>query len=100
MRTVFLSLTFTFAAAAQTATEENVERTLRFTHTSTPEDVQEIATVIRSVAEIRNLSIDTAQRSSSLRATAPQAALAEWLAAELDRPATQTVTPNAREYRL
>jgi hypothetical protein len=93
---------FVVAAATlgQNTGDNSVERVLRFQHTETVEDVQEISTVIRSVAEIRNISADTERRAAVLRGTSTQIALAEWLASHLDRSSGQAQTPTAQEYRL
>jgi hypothetical protein len=100
MRPTLVWLSAVWAAAAQSTTGEDIDRVLRFTNTETTADVQEISTVIRSVAEIRNVKVDSEQRSAAVRATAAQVSLAEWLATQLDRPAGQSDTPNAQEYML
>ena len=89
-----------FAAASIGAAQQDVERVLRFIHTETSVDLQEITTLIRSVAEIRNVTIDAAERKAVFRATGEQVALAEWLAVQLDRTASQSGAPNAQEYRF
>lgn len=94
MRTYTIPIAALLATAlfAQTA-EEN--RTLRITSAPTARDFQEVATVIRSLAEIRTLNADFDQRAITLQATPQQAALADWLARELDG------TPQApHQFRL
>ncbi len=92
-------------AAGQSATEHNIERVLN-THSETPQELTELATVIRVVTDIRDLSADAGQKSLALRGTAGQVAAAEWLISELDDPAKQPPRAEqiagsaAGEYRL
>ncbi len=60
------------------------DRTIRLTHTPSIQSQQELATVIRSIIEIRQLTVDPAERQISMRATGEQIAAAEWIAARLD----------------
>lgn len=71
---------------------------MRFAHTEPAQSIQEIATVIRFMTEIGQLSVDTTQRSLALRGTSGQIALAEWLFDELDRPRDQERV--GRKYRM
>jgi hypothetical protein len=100
MRLVCIGLVLAGVAVPQSTGGEDVERVLRFQNTETVRDVQEISTVIRSTAEIRNVSVDNDGRAATMRATAVQIGLAEWLASHLDRPAGQAQTQPAQEYRL
>jgi hypothetical protein len=89
---------FTGTMLAQAPAEPVLSRVLPFTHADSAPLFQEMATVIRSVGEIRNVSIDAAQRNFTVHGSAGQIALAEWLFNELDRsPGTQRAT--AQEYR-
>jgi hypothetical protein len=58
----------------------------------------EVATVIRTIADIQQVSADNEQKSLKVHATAGQIAMAEWLFNELDNPAVQTSVPH--EYRV
>ena len=97
---------FVSIASAQTPTEQSQDRLLYFTHAETIQDLQEIATVIRSMTDIRQLSVDAAQRTLALRGTAGQCTLAEWLFNELDKPANRQPAAQrlqnlaVREYRV
>ncbi|MGH9720247.1 MAG: hypothetical protein ACRD8O_08545 [Bryobacteraceae bacterium] len=100
-----LVITALFAAAAfgQPAADANQDRVFRFTHTGTVQDIQEIAATIRSMADIRQLSADTTQKTLTLRGTTAQVGLAEWLFYEFDKPASRPApSPGSatREYRL
>jgi hypothetical protein len=67
----------------------------------TVQHLQEAATDIRTVADIRRLFTYNAPSAITLRGTAAQIALAEWLVSELDQPANQPPrTPAPHEYRL
>src|SRR5947207_826898 len=91
MRTKFAALAITVLVApvtfGQAPAEPGVVRVLRFTRTDTVPGFQEIATAIRTIADVRQLSVDTAPRALALRGTAEQIALAQWLFIELDVPA-------------
>src|SRR5579872_2017832 len=109
MRTKAIELAFVvlFASAAfgQVPGEQIVDRVFHFTHTETPQGFQQIATVMRMVAGIRQLSVVEAPRVLTLRGTADQIALAEWLFNELDKPATgqpvqQVQNSIVHEYRV
>jgi hypothetical protein len=74
------------------------DRTLYLTHTPTVQQFQEVATVIRTIANIQQVSTDNDQKSVTIHATGGQIAMAEWLFNELDNPAVQTSVPH--EYRV
>jgi hypothetical protein len=71
------------SALAQQATA--IDRVLHFTSTDSPKNLVEITTLIRSVTDIPQASLDSAEKALSLRGTGAQIALAEWLFTNLDR---------------
>ncbi len=93
---------FACTAYAQTAPEPAVDRVFHFANGDTVQDCQEIATVVRYMADIRDASVDTAQKALAVRGTAGQVALAEWLITELDNRANRQAARNAapHEYRV
>jgi hypothetical protein len=70
---------FASMASGQAPAEVNLDRVFQFTYTERVQDLQEISTVVRSISEMRHVSSDTAQRSLTMRGTAAQTAVAEWL---------------------
>jgi len=64
---------------------DDVVRVIYPTYAATLQEFQEVATVVRSVAQIRRVFTYNAPRALALRGTAEQAALAEWLCNELNR---------------
>jgi hypothetical protein len=68
---------------------DNVVRVFYLTHAGTPQALQEVATLVRSMADIRRLFTYNAPRAMTLRGTADQIALAEWLVNELDNSANR-----------
>jgi hypothetical protein len=56
---------------------------LRLSHTD-PQNIQELATIARSTADIRELSVNAAERSITFNGTPQQNAIAEWLVPQLD----------------
>lgn len=97
---------FSLAAAAfvsfafgQTAADS---RLFEFKTAETVQQMQEMATVIRSIGDIREVSVDAEGKRFSMRGSAGQIALAEWLFNELDKPASTQPPADtaAREYRI
>ncbi len=74
------------------------DRVFYLTHTDTVQQFQEVATVIRTIANIKQVSTDNDQKSVTVHATDGQIAMAEWLFNELDNPAVQPSVPH--EYRV
>ncbi|MGA2133851.1 MAG: hypothetical protein ABSH50_16270 [Bryobacteraceae bacterium] len=67
---------------------DDVARVFDLANPQTPEQLQEIVTLIRSVGDIQRLFVCVRRRSIALRATTERVALATWLVNELDRPAS------------
>jgi hypothetical protein len=66
---------------------ENVTQVFYLGNTPTVKDFQEVATLMRTIAEIRRVFTYNVPRAMALRGTADQLAFANWLFDELDRPA-------------
>lgn len=64
------------------------ERAFNLTQAHTAQTAQEIVNVIRVVAGIRQVSLTDERKSVTVRGTADQVRLAEWLITALDRPST------------
>jgi len=82
------TLLFASVVSGQAPAEESVDRVFHFAHVETPQGLQEIVTVLRTVAEIQRIFLCNAPRSVALRGTADQMAVAEWLFNALDKPAS------------
>jgi len=74
---------------------DDVVRVFYMKHTQTVQDLQEAATLIRSMTGVRRLFTYNASRGIALRGTSQQMALPAWLIREVDSPASQE---GAREY--
>lgn len=85
------------AMFGQTPAGQMEERTMRLTYAGTAQDFQEIAALVRTITEIRNLSADYGQMSIKVQGTAEQVGLAEWLVQKLDRPLNEQ-TNDSSEY--
>ena len=77
--------------------DDDVVRVFYLTQTKTAQDIQEVATLVRSMGDIRRLLIYNAPRAMVLRGTAAQMALTEWLLHEVDSPSPNSA---ARQYQL
>jgi hypothetical protein len=93
-----------FAAMGQTPAEANLNRVFQLSHTETAQDLQEVAAVVRTVADLPRVSVDTERKSLVVHGPASRVSLAEWLVNELDRPASPAalaapgLSPVTREY--
>jgi hypothetical protein len=81
---------FAFAAWGQTS-----DKVFYFTHLETPQAMQEVSNAVRSIGDIRDVSLDAAERSLTVKGTADQIAIAGWLTAELDKSGT---VPGTRDF--
>jgi len=93
MRAILVLLAFTSLTFGQ-----DRDRVFYLTHTPTIQQFQEVATVIRTITDIKETSADNDQKSVKVRASAGQIAMAEWLFNELDNPAVQPSV--LHEYRV
>ncbi|MDX1980693.1 MAG: hypothetical protein SFV51_10515 [Bryobacteraceae bacterium] len=93
MMPLFLLIPAAFAQPAP------ADRVFRFAHTEAPQQLQEIATVVRSIAEVKDLAVNPAAKTLTVRADALQMGIVEWLLDELDRPVSPQAAPASREYR-
>lgn len=109
MRPVILGFVITCfsgsLASGQGPAEASLDRVYP-AHAETARDLQELVGVIRTMTDIQQASADTAGRAVTLRGTAGQIALAEWLMGEVDVPRSQPVVaqqsqrPAPHEYRV
>jgi hypothetical protein len=56
-----------------------------FTYAGTVQDLQEVATMIRTIAEIRGVAVYRPQKAVMIRGTAEQLAMAGWISSQLER---------------
>jgi hypothetical protein len=99
MRPIAFVFLISALVSGQPTVEPTVDRVLYFAHTESEQSIQEIATLIRTIAEIRAASADTAKRSLTLRGTSGQMGLAEWLFTQLDQPGPNP-SPAPHQYRF
>jgi hypothetical protein len=87
------------AMFGQGATQTTQERQFHLTRPASVQAFQEIVNGVRIVTEIRDMSTDNAQMSVTVRGTAEQIGLADWLVKQLDQPAGAPVIPVPPEYK-
>ena len=75
-------------------------RVLYTTHGQTPQNIQEMVNLIRTISDVQRMFAYPEQGSIALRGNAAQVALVEWLFHELDAPDPQAQNPAAYQYRL
>jgi len=90
MRAIVLGL----AVVSAVASAQDLDRTFYLTHTDTVQQFQEVATVIRTIADIPQAAVNNDQKSVTVQATAAQIAMAEWLFNELDTQTVQASVPH------
>jgi type II secretory pathway component GspD/PulD (secretin) len=89
-----MRLTSIAFAAIFFASFAHAQQTFDFTNKPSPKGLQEVATVLRTVANIQNLSIDSAAATVTVTATPDDLATAGWIIHQLD----QTVPANSAQY--
>ena len=97
MRIVTLGLALAAGlACAQTA--DLHERIFYFSEPKSTQQLMEAATVIRTIADIKDISANSDQKTLTLHATPVQIAMSEWLFNELDTSPPQAAV--SHEYRV
>ena len=91
MRSVVAALAFVYLSFGHPA-----DRVFQFHTAQSDQEMQEIATVVKAIGDIRDTSVDTDARRLSVRGSDAQLAQADWLFNELDK-APDTL---AHEYRV
>jgi len=93
---MFFTLT-TLIAASTAFAQQPLEKTFRFTHLRDTREIQEVATLVRAIGELKTLTINTEQPSMFIKGTPAQIAMSEWLVTEFDTAPNKS--PVTREYR-
>ncbi|HWZ34321.1 MAG TPA: hypothetical protein VNX18_23445 [Bryobacteraceae bacterium] len=98
MRSFTLGISTVLFATATVG--QTVDRTITFAHTDDPQNIQEVASLCRTIADIKDVSVDVAQRSMTLHGTADQISVVEWLVKRLDRPLADQQNSDSNETRM
>jgi hypothetical protein len=99
---VFLAascVAFSQTPSATASSQPGAERTFYFAHAGAPQAMQEIATSVRTIGDMSQVSVDESKKSLTAHGTADQLALAEWLFHGLDVSASTPPNPAIHEYR-
>ncbi|MEP6535588.1 MAG: hypothetical protein ABJF23_09740 [Bryobacteraceae bacterium] len=86
-----------FALTTAVALSQPANTTLHFLNLQTGPQFAEAATVIRSIAEIRDLRVDASERTMTMLGSPEQAAIAGFLFGRLDRTSGTMTMPDAAE---
>ncbi len=84
MRVILIGIAAATLAAAQT------ERVFQLTQNQTPQQMQEIVTLMRATGDIPQIAADTTRKTVAVSGTAVQIDMAGWFVKQLDRPAQPT----------
>ena len=89
------------AAAEFTTDSGDFVRVFYFAQPLTNQELQEVATVVRSTGELRRLFVYSSSRAIVVRGSAADLRLAAWLFKEFDQPSNRPgFAPRVNEYRL
>src|ERR1700735_5601517 len=90
------------AASAQSPAPGQDSRVLNFRYVEAQQDLQETATLVRSLTGVKSASLDLEGRSMSIAGPTEEVHLAEWLVKELDKPGealpASSSKPLAKQY--
>ncbi len=84
----FVAVCGAVAVSAQTPAAQR--QTFDFSNKPTPQNLQEMATVLRTVGDIRQLSADPAASTITVNGTADELAMSGWILRQLDQPASSS----------
>lgn len=99
--TAALAVTACLAPAllAQTPAPAMEDRVFTFQHADTVQQFQEIANLIRTLMEIRDVKADNDQKSLTVHGTLEQVTVAGWLVKQLDQPVAPIPDVIGPEYK-
>jgi hypothetical protein len=75
------------------------DRTFYFAHTGGTQAMGEVATSVRTIGDISQVSVDESKKSLTVHGTADQLALAEWMFNSLDVVSPAVANSAIHEYR-
>jgi hypothetical protein len=93
MRNLLLGFAL-ISSLAWSQTPDQRERVFYLTHTPAVQQFLEVATVIRTITDIKDAVVNSDQKSVTVRANPGRIAMAEWLFNELDSPQAQPSVPH------
>jgi type II secretory pathway component GspD/PulD (secretin) len=76
----------TSVGLAQTAAPANQSQVFDFSNKPTQQGLQEVATILRTVGDIKQLSIDSASSALTVTGTPDELAMTGWIVHQLDQP--------------
>lgn len=79
-------------AFGQTPAAPGVDRVFYFTHTDNPQNLQEIANIVRAMND-STATLDRTKKTLAVHGTSAQIALVEWIMSEMDKPAGTPPSP-------
>jgi len=79
---------------------QNADKTFYFTQPASNADMAAMATMIRTVADVQNISVDREHQALALNGPVDKLAVTEWLFQQLDRPAGQSLGGAAPQYQM
>ena len=95
-------LTTAVIALAQPPPDQSLDRSFNLNHVDTPRDMQEIATVVRSIGDAKQVAAEVELKVLTVHGTADEMAVTKWLLEYLDLPDIPANTPNSpkRRYQM
>ena len=90
---------FVFLTASVLAPGQDLERTFPLNYNATPQDLQEVLTMIRAIADVKQVDANAEGSSIAIHGSSDQIALTEWLLTTLHAPAG-SVSSEKRKYQM
>ena len=88
---VLAALAFAAIGAAQTAPQS---KTFDFANKPSPQSLQEAATILRTVGDIRQLTVDSAASTITVEGTPDELSMTAWIVRALDQPLAPSPSPS------
>lgn len=99
--TVSFTILLTALAAGQAPSNQEHTITVTIPNAAGIQNFHEVATLVRSIAEIRQMTTDNSKQTVTITAPADQFAMAQWLFREVDIvPGSQALPASGHEYKV
>ncbi len=87
-------------ALLASACAQTIDRVFNLAHIKGEQDINEVATLLRTISDAPGMSTNAARRTISITGTTDQIALVEWLMKRLDQPLSMQQNADSNEYKM
>jgi type II secretory pathway component GspD/PulD (secretin) len=85
-----LSIALIFVAVAALASAQTAEDVFHFTSPQSQQNIQEALTIVRTVADVTNVSGDSSQNTITMKGPQAQVTMAHWILTQIDTPGNES----------